>query len=346
MSADASLRAGILGASGFAGAELLRLAAQHPSIDVVFGSGGTQAGSLVADLYPNLSSAYPDLTLRPWEEVPDGLDVVFMALPHGVSQSVVPKLGDSLVIDLGGDFRFEHLPTYEKWYGRDHSAPELNSKFAYGLVELFREEITGADSVAVPGCYATAAALTIAPMLAEGLAEAKGIVVDAASGVSGAGRDPKPTTSFVAVSETFTAYSLLDHRHTPEMEMALSAHSGAEVELLFTPHLAPMSRGILATCYLRPTGSQDSDELLAQMSDFYAEEPFIEVSERIPSTRATTGSNSVHMTVRKDDRTGWIVALGALDNLIKGAAGQAIQCLNVIHGFVETEGLDITGSNL
>jgi N-acetyl-gamma-glutamyl-phosphate reductase len=343
MNPGSTVQVGVLGASGYAGAELLRLASCHPYIDVVFGSSETRAGTSLGDLYPSLASSYPDLTLRPWEEVPDGLDTVFLAMPHGVSQSVVPRIRDSFVVDLGGDFRFHDVATFEAWYGRKHQAPDLVSGFTYGLVELFRNQILSADAVSVPGCYATTVALTLAPLLGGGVVEPTGIVVDAASGVSGAGREPKPATMFSSANEDFTAYGLLNHRHTPEMQMALSKHSGSEVELLFTPHLAPMSRGILATCYLRPTGGNTTDELLSLMADFYVDEPFVVVSERIPSTKATTGSNSVHMTVRKDERTGWILAIGALDNLVKGAAGQAIQNLNVHHGFIETTGLDIAG---
>lgn len=343
MKSGSTLKVGVLGASGFAGAELLRIASGHPNIEVVFGSGESQVGIAMGDLYPSLANSYPDLMLQPWEEVPGDLDVVFVALPHGVSQSVVPKIADSFVVDLGGDFRFNDIGIYEAWYGREHAAPELAPGFSYGLVELFRDQLSSASAVAVPGCYATAASLVIAPLLSNGVGRTKGIVVDAASGVSGAGREPKAATMFSSVNEDFTAYSLLNHRHTPEMEMALAMHSGSDVELLFTPHLAPMTRGILATCYLRPTGDETSDELLESMSEFYRGEPFVVVSEKIPRTKATLGSNSIHITVRKDERTGWIVAIGALDNLVKGAAGQAIQCLNVAMGFKETAGLDAAG---
>ena len=215
--------------------------------------------------------------------------------------------------------------------------------FVFGMPELFRASIVGAGAVAVPGCYVTTATLTLAPLLKAGLMEATGLIVDAASGVSGAGRAPKPATSFSTVDENFTAYGLLTHRHTPEMQMALSRHTGAEVELLFTPHLAPMNRGVLATCYARPTGEETTEQLLEAMADAYQDEPFIVVSESIPSTKATLGSNSVHLTVRRDDRTGWIVAIGALDNLVKGAAGQAIQCANLATGIDEPAGLAVAG---
>ena len=336
-------RVGIIGASGFAGAELMRLCAGHPDFEVVFASGDSQAGTPVGELYPSLTAAYPSMTFETWEAIPTGLDLVFVSLPHGASQSIIPKLDAAVILDLGADFRLDDPDLYPRWYGQEHTAPELLDEFAFGLPELFRHEIVGADRIAVPGCYVTTAALTLAPLLAAGLVEPTGLIVDAASGVSGAGRAPKPATSFSTVDENFTAYGLLDHRHTPEMQMALTRHAGTEVELLFTPHLAPMNRGILATCYARPTGDEDTSTLLTAMTEAYADEPFAVVSEAVPSTKATLGSNSVHLTVKKDVRTGWVVAIGALDNLVKGAAGQAIQCANLATGGAEGAGLARAG---
>lgn len=336
-------RLGIIGGSGFAGAELMRLCSQHPEFDVVFASSESQAGSAVAELYPSLAAAYPDMSLEPWEAIPPGLDIVFLALPSGASQAIVPKLQAGHIIDLGADFRLDDPALYPIWYGHEHTAPELLDQFVFGLPELFRDDIAGAGAVAVPGCYVTTASLTLAPLVHAGLVEPMGIVVDAASGVSGAGRTAQPNTTFSTVDENFTAYGLLTHRHTPEMEMALKRHSGAGVEILFTPHLAPMNRGILATCYARPTGTENTDALLDTMSAAYADEPFVVVSEAVPSTKATLGSNTVHLTVRRDDRTGWVVAIGALDNLVKGASGQAIQCANLASGVSETAGLPIAG---
>ncbi|NNL98847.1 MAG: N-acetyl-gamma-glutamyl-phosphate reductase [Acidimicrobiia bacterium] len=336
-------RVGIIGASGFAGAELMRLCAGHPEFEVVFASGDSQAGTPVGELYPSLAAAYPTTTLEPWESIPGGLDVVFIALPHGASQTIVPKLDASHILDLGADFRLKDTSLYPTWYGQEHTAPELLDEFAFGLPELFREDLLGATRVAVPGCYVTTATLTLAPLLKAGLVEPHGLVVDAASGVSGAGRAPKPGTTFSAVDENFTAYGLLNHRHTPEMEMAIGRHAGTDVQLLFTPHLAPMNRGILATCYARPTGDESTEELLTVMAAAYADESFVVVSEAVPSTKATLGSNSVHITVRRDERTGWVVAIGALDNLVKGAAGQAIQCANLAVGLDEAAGLASAG---
>ncbi len=336
-------RVGVIGASGFAGAEVMRLCAAHPEFDVVFASGDSQAGTPVGELYPSLAAAYPGMNLEPWEAIPAGLEVVFIALPHGASQAIVPKLDASHILDLGADFRLGDPSLYPTWYGHEHTAPELLDQFAFGLPELFRDDLAGATAVAVPGCYVTTASLTLAPLVKAGLVEPTGIVVDAASGVSGAGRATKPATSFSTVDENFTAYGLLDHRHTPEMELPIGRHAGTGVQLLFTPHLAPMNRGILATCYARPTGDQSSEQMLATMIDAYQDEPFIVVSDAIPSTKATLGSNSVHITVRKDERTGWVVAIGALDNLVKGAAGQAVQCANLAVGIDETTGLPTAG---
>jgi N-acetyl-gamma-glutamyl-phosphate reductase len=213
----------------------------------------------------------------------------------------------------------------------------LLAEFAFGLPELFRSELVGAELVAAPGCYVTAASLALAPLVRLGVVEATGVIVDAASGVSGAGRGLKPSTAFCTVDEDFTAYGLLDHRHTPEIEQV----TGAQV--LFTPHLAPMNRGILATCYARPAAATSTAELLEVLAGAYAGEPFIVVSPASPSTKATLGSNTAHLTARYDDRTGWVVVIAALDNLVKGASGQAVQCANLVLGLPETDGLPLVG---
>ncbi len=336
------LSVAIVGASGYTGAELLRILATHPAMSVVVATGETQAGTAVGALYPHLAPAYPDLVFSAY--TPDaaaGADVVFLGLPHGASQQIVPELLDAgtgaRIVDLAADFRLHDTAAYEQWYGAPHQAPEHLGHFAYGLPELYRDTFDDAAAIAAPGCYPTAAALALAPLVRAGAIEAHGVIVDAASGVSGAGRPAKPHTSFCAVDEDFVAYGLLDHRHTPEIEQA----SGAGV--LFTPHLAPMNRGILATCYARPTGTAGTDDLLGLYADAYAGEPFVAVSEASPSTKATRGSNSAHLTVRHDQRSGWVVALCAIDNLGKGASGQAVQCANRLCGLDETTGLATVG---
>lgn len=333
------VRVGIAGASGYTGAELLRLCHGHPDLEVVVATGDSQAGQRAADLYPSLAAAYPDLAFAPLElEAFEGLDLVFMALPHGRSQDVVPDLRKRVgtIVDLAADFRLKDASLYPTWYGEEHTHPELLGEFAFGIPELFRDELAGADLVAAAGCYVTSAALAIAPLVRAGVIEATGIVVDAASGVSGAGRTLRHSSHFGTVNEDFTAYGVLTHRHTPEIEQA----TGAQV--LFTPHLAPMTRGILSTVYARPTGSATPDPL-AVLEEFYAEEPFVIVSDALPSTKATWGSNAAHLTARYDERTGWILILSALDNLVKGASGQAVQCANLALGLDETAGLSTIG---
>jgi N-acetyl-gamma-glutamyl-phosphate reductase len=272
----------------------------------------------------------------------DGLDLVFCALPHGESQRVLPALRGrvGVVVDLAADFRLRDPGLYPEWYGEEHHAPDLLAEAVYGLPELFRAQLPGARLVAAAGCYPTAAGLALAPLVRAGLIEAEGIIVDAASGVSGAGRGPKESLHFGTVDEDFVAYGLLHHRHTPEIEQILGA------EVLFTPHLAPMVRGILATCYGRPTAGASglSTESVQQvLHDAYDGEPFVVVTDAPPSTKAASGSNTAHVSARFDDRTGWVVTLCALDNLVKGASGQAIQCANAALGLSEPTGLPLAG---
>jgi N-acetyl-gamma-glutamyl-phosphate reductase len=333
-------RIGIVGASGYTGAELLRLCAQHPQFEVAVATGDSSAGVAVADVYPSLAGAYPELVYAEYDASKlRGLDLVFCGLPHGQAQEVVPELLKNVekVVDLSADFRLKDPELYPTWYGAKHSCPDLLGEAAFGLPELFRNEIAEARLVATPGCYVTAAALALAPLVEQGVVDATGVIVDAASGVSGAGRALKANTAFCTVDEDFTAYSLLDHRHTPEIEQATGAH------VLFTPHLAPMNRGILATCYARPASPTSTDQVLEQLHKAYDHEPFVVVREASPSTKATLGSNTAHLTARFDPRTRWVVALCAIDNLVKGASGQAIQCANLVLGLPEPTGLPTVG---
>ena len=329
----------VFGASGYAGAELLRLLAGHPHFEVMTVAASSQEGKPVAELYPSLAAAYPGLVYGPTEPATAaGVDLAFCALPHGASQKFVPDLLARVghVVDLGADFRLHDPALYPAWYGEGHSCPGLLAEAVFGLPELSREGLAGARLVAVPGCYVTAATLALAPLVATGAVDPAGVVVDAASGVSGAGSKASQSTLFCTVDEDFTAYGLLNHRHTPEMEQAIGA------QVLFTPHLAPMNRGILATCYARPVPGGPS-EPLEVLAKAYAGEPFVVVSERSPSTKATLGSNAAHLTARRDPRTGWILSICALDNLVKGAAGQALQCANAVMGWPETTGLPLAG---
>jgi N-acetyl-gamma-glutamyl-phosphate reductase len=341
-----AVKVGVAGATGYAGAELLRLCAGHPEFEVVAAVSSTRAGTPLGSVHPSLAAAYPDLVLSggdPGQLTRElrGLDVCFLALPHGESQHMVGELIASVdvIVDLAADFRLSDTDIYASWYGGPHHAPELVGQFAYGLPELFRKELEGASLIAAPGCYPTAAALAIAPFIRSGAVEPAGIVVDAASGLSGAGSSLTESTHFAVADGDFSAYGLLSHRHTPEIEQA------AQANVIFTPHLAPMTRGILATCYMRTaSGSNlDTDGALSILADAYAGEPFIVTGERSPSTKTTLGSNTAHLTARVDARTGWVISLCAIDNLVKGAAGQAVQCANLAAGLPETSGLPLAG---
>ena len=341
-----SYRAAVVGASGYTGVELLRLLHGHPEIEVGVVTADSNAGAKVADLYPSLAPGYPETVYQGVDAAAlAGYDVVFLCLPHGQSQQVAGELVDTVghVVDLGADFRLPRAD-YERWYGEGHTAPELIGRFAFGMPELYREQIVAAQHVASPGCYPTASSLALAPLLAQGFVEPTGIVVDAVSGVSGAGRGLKTTSLFAEVDENVNAYGLLTHRHTAEMEQALSHVSGEDVQVLFTPHLVPMVRGILATCYARPqVAGLTTEALLDAYREFYRGEPFVVVTDGSPSTKAATGSNSVFVTVRNDPRTGTVLALGAIDNLVKGASGQAVQACNRVLGLPEPTGLPAIG---
>ncbi|HEY0413070.1 MAG TPA: N-acetyl-gamma-glutamyl-phosphate reductase [Allosphingosinicella sp.] len=329
------IRAAILGASGFVGAELLRLLAGHPEIEAVLLCGDSQAGAALEAVHPHLAIAYPGRKLvRYAPDLLEGVEIVFAALPHGKSQEIAAEIlaSGARFVDLGADFRLSDPDDYARWYGEPHKAPALLGRFVYGIPELHREAIRGAAAVAAAGCYPTSAILALRPLMA--LIEPGSVVVDAASGVSGAGKGLKDETHFNSVDENLTAYGLLSHRHTAEMEMELGGR------ILFTPHLAPINRGILATCYGVAKGPCNPLETLREA---YEGEPFVHVSERPPSTKWTTGSNAVHLTARYDERTGRVLAIAALDNLVKGAAGQMIQCANLMLGLDEAAGLPNVG---
>ncbi|MBM3661471.1 MAG: N-acetyl-gamma-glutamyl-phosphate reductase [Actinobacteria bacterium] len=340
-SAPGRYRIGVIGASGFTGAEFLRLIAGHPQVELAFATADSHSGTAIDSLHPGLGPAYPGLTYTEWRrDLLEGVDAVVIALPHGVSQGIVPGIIDEvgLVVDLGADFRLRDQHTYERWYHESHTAPHLLDRFVYGLPELHRDALRSATAIAVPGCYPTAATLALHPLISAGLADPSRIVVDAVSGVSGAGRPPKPNTTFCTVDSDVVAYGLLDHRHTVEMEINL------EASVLFTPHLVPMNRGILATCYAQPARSGlSTEELLATLDAAYGNEAFVSVTRGSPSTKATLGSNTAHVTARYDDRTGTVLAIAAIDNLGKGASGQALQCVNLALGLPEVVGLPLAG---
>jgi N-acetyl-gamma-glutamyl-phosphate reductase len=330
----------ILGASGFVGGELLRLCAAHGGFAPARLFGDSQAGAAVADVHPHLALAYPGAAIERFDAATlHGIGLVFAALPHGQSQAIAPAILERGIpfVDLGADFRLKDAAAYEQWYGEPHSAPGLMGEFVYGIPELHRASIRSARAVAAAGCYPTATILALKPLVDAGLVETGSLVVDAVSGVSGAGRGLKDATHFNAVSESLSAYGLLSHRHTAEMEASLGA------KILFTPHLAPMNRGILATCYGVATGPMAAEAPLEALRAAYAGEPFVHVTDKPPATKWTLGSNAVQITARHDARTGRVLAVAALDNLVKGAAGQMIQCANLMLGLEETAGLSTCG---
>jgi N-acetyl-gamma-glutamyl-phosphate reductase len=343
-------RAGIIGASGYTGVELMRLLAHHPDLELVYATGDTQAGVRAASLYPSVAAAYPDLVFSELEleRVADlDLDVAFLGLPHEASMALVPALVGTVacVVDLSAAYRLRDATLYPTWYGFAHDQPAHLAAAAFGLPELFRAEIEGANLVATPGCHVTAASLALEPLVRMGLIEHDRIIVDSKTGISGAGRTLKNDSLFGSANEDLRAYGLLDHRHTPEIEQVISRSLGDDrCSVLFTPHLAPLDRAILATCYARPVTSDLSTAMvLDALRTAYAGEPFVVVSDASPSTKACRGSNTAHLTARYDERTETVVAIAAIDNLCKGASGGAVQAANVALGLPETAGLQRVG---
>jgi len=333
---------GIIGASGFTGAELLRISAQHPEFEVVYATGDSQAGVRAAELYPNLAAAYPDLVFEPFDlDRARDLDLAILGLPHAASMAMAPELVGHVrcVVDLSAAYRLKDPSHYPTYYGFEHDQLGLLADAVFGLPELHRGALAGTGLIATPGCHVTTAVLALRPFVEAGLVETTGITVDTMTGITGAGRNPTPTNIFPSVDSNVEAYGFLDHRHTPEIEQELGAR------VLFTPHLVPMSRGLLATCHARPAAGAElsTERLLDVMRSRWESEPFMVVTEGSPSTKATLGSNSVHVTARFDERTDTVLAIAALDNLAKGASGGAVQAANVALGLDETAGLTTIG---
>lgn len=335
--------AAILGASGYGGGELIRLLDAHPSFEVAYLGAHSKAGSPLGTTHPQLDGGERILGESTAGAVPD-VDVAFLALPHGASW----EIGEALhrrgirVVDLGSDYRLDTDERYRFAYGAPHPLPERLAAWVYGLPELFGEAVAGAELVASPGCYPTSALLGLAPLLAAGLIGTEGIVVDALSGVTGAGRGVSEGLMFGSVDGGVRAYSVGVHRHRPEMEMAIEQATDRTVALSFTPHLIPMQRGILATCSA-PAAGADGDEIRAALQAAYAASPFVDVIDQPPQSRWVVGSNKalVHSVV--DEHAGRVIVLTVIDNLLKGAAGQAVQAANLMFELPETAGLPTTG---
>jgi len=338
------VRIGILGASGYTGAELVRLLSGHLNAEISVLTANQQAGQPMHAVYPHLRSmALPDLIS--WQEADwSNLDLAFCALPHGTSQEIVAQMPVGLkVVDLSADFRLRDVDTYAAWYGKPHQAPDHQDKAVYGLTEHNRSAIRQADLVACPGCYPTAALLALTPLLATKTADPADLIIDAKSGVTGAGRKVSQGLLFAEVGEGIHPYGVGQHRHAPEMEQELSRVAGAEVRVNFTPHLIPMNRGELVTCHVKLTGQESAADARAVLADHYSDEPYVRVLPEgaTPATRHVRGSNMAEIGVYPDRLAGRAVVVAAIDNLVKGASGQAVQNMNAMLGLPETRGLEL-----
>lgn len=338
------IKVGIIGATGYAGVEIVRLLQQHKDAEVVWYGSRSYIDKKYADVFENMFEIVDEKCLDDnIEELADKVDVIFTATPQGLCSSLVNEeiLNKVKIIDLSADFRIKDVATYEKWYKIEHKSPEFIDEAVYGLCEINREKTKGARLIANPGCYTTCSILSIYPMVKEGLIDPKSIIIDAKSGTSGAGRGAKVPNLFCEVNENIKAYGVGTHRHTPEIEEQLGYAAGEEVLINFTPHLVPMQRGILVTAYANLKKEVTYEEVKAVYDKYYKKEQFIRVleNETPPETRWVEGSNYVDVSFKIDERTGRIIMMGALDNLIKGAAGQAVQNMNIIFGLPENEGL-------
>ncbi|MFR0909084.1 N-acetyl-gamma-glutamyl-phosphate reductase [Eubacterium sp.] len=338
------VKVGIIGSTGYAGVEIVRLLTQHKDVEIVWFGSRSYVEEKYSNVFRNMFNIVNAECLDDnMEELADQVDVIFTATPQGFCGSVVNEgiLNKVKIIDLSADFRIKDVETYEKWYGIKHQSPQFIDEAVYGLCEINRDKIKDARIVANPGCYTTCSILSIYPLVKEGLIEPKSIIVDAKSGTSGAGRGAKVPNLFCEVNENIKAYGVTTHRHTPEIEEQLGYAAGEEVMINFTPHLVPMQRGILVTAYADLKKKVTYEEVKAVYDKYYGNEYFIRVLDKdvCPETRWVEGSNFVDVNFKIDERTGRIIMMGALDNLIKGAAGAAVQNFNILFGFEENEGL-------
>jgi N-acetyl-gamma-glutamyl-phosphate reductase len=342
------MKAGIIGASGYTGAELMRLLYGHAEVEVVYVTAHSYAGEEVTGLYPHLHGyngmSYQEFNLK---EALSQADFHFIALPHGESMQVVPPLldGGAKVVDLSADYRLSDPVVYRHWYGIEHNSAHLLEEAVYGLPEIFADEISQADLVAVPGCYPTAVILALAPLADAGYEGLKEVIVDAKSGVSGAGRALSLATHYPQAEGSVKPYNVEGHRHIPEMEEVLKTLYGGYAGIIFTPHLVPMSRGILATCYIKMGKKASAVNIASLYREYYKERPFIVLEDEggFPETKAVSGSNFCRIGWHLDATKGVLVVVSAIDNLVKGASGQALQCMNIMMGWNEDLGLESLG---
>lgn len=334
------IRVAILGATGYTARELLPLLLRHPEVEVCALTTRQDSRPHVAEVHPSMRGRL-DLVLENLSvaEVAGRADCVFGCLPHGASAAAVCELLEvgCSVVDFSADYRLNDPQVYSEWYGVEHPDPNRMSETVYGLPELYRESIRGAKLVANPGCYPTSAILALAPLLKQKVVSPQGIVIDSKSGVSGAGRTPKPHLHFPECNESFSAYAVGQHRHTPEIDLVLSSWAGVDTNVVFTPHLVPMDRGILTTAYADPTGETSTEDLLNVLRAQYKNEPFVRVVEGLPSTKDVAGTNFCDVTARVV--RGKVLTISVIDNLVKGASGAAVQNFNLMHNFAETTAL-------
>ena len=337
------IRVGILGASGYTGAELVRLLVRHPQAGIALMTADRHAGKSMAAVFPHLAGhGLPDL-IQIDQARWDAVDMVFCCLPHGATQEIIAGLPERLkVVDLSADFRLADVDVYAEWYGHPHLAPELQREAVYGLTELKRAQVREARLVANPGCYPISAQLPLVPLIEAGGISPDDIIIDAKSGVTGAGRAAEEANLYAEVSEGVHAYGIARHRHTPEIEQGLGQAAGRPVTVNFTPHLTPMNRGILATIYVRLADGADAGDLRAALDGRYRDEPFVHLVPEgtAPATRHVRGSNHCLIGVFADRIKGRAIVISVIDNLVKGAAGQAVQNMNVMFGLDETQGLE------
>lgn len=340
------VKAGIIGATGYAGGELVRILSKHKDADIKWYGSRSYIGQKYADVYKNMFQIVDGECMDDnMEELASQVDVIFTATPQGLCASLVSEeiLSKTKIIDLSADFRLKDVNVYEEWYKIEHKAPQFIEEAVYGLCEINREDVKKARLVANPGCYTTCSILTAYPLAKEGLIDMSTLIIDAKSGTSGAGRGAKLPNLFCEVNENIKAYGVASHRHTPEIEEQLGYAAGEKVLLSFTPHLVPMNRGILATEYASLKKNVSWDEIKAVYDKYYADEKFIRVlgKDECPETKWVEGSNYVDIGFKIDPRTNRIIMMGAIDNLVKGAAGQAVQNMNLMFGLDECEGLDL-----
>lgn len=340
------IKVGIIGATGYAGGELVRILTAHKEAEIVWYGSRSYIDQKYASVYQNLFQIVDDKCMDDNMEVlAEQADVIFTATPQGFCASLMNEeiLSKTKIIDLSADFRIKDVNIYEKWYGIEHKSPQYIDEAVYGLCEVNREQIKNARLIANPGCYTTCSILTAYPLAKDGLIDMNTLIIDAKSGTSGAGRSAKTANLFCEVNENMKAYGVATHRHTPEIEEQLGYASGENVVLNFTPHLVPMNRGILVTEYAKLKKQVSYEDVKAVYDKYYENEKFVRVLERdvCPETKWVEGSNYVDINFRIDERTGRIIMMGAIDNLVKGAAGQAVQNMNLLFGLKESEGLDL-----